>query len=441
MNGWIIAAIVIAAAALFAAVSMVLLKKFRPKKFELVKTRIRKLFSGILYYSLIWFPRSKKIMLFGGEQGKSFDGNTKYLFLEAAKVPGLRPVWICKSGKLAKKIRAMGYEAYTSRSSKGIWLQLRAKTIVLSSSLKEDFFFIPLYGATSVNLWHGVGLKRSWFRNMNSISAQVMASKPSLSRSIKMWWIKTNQTRRCYVVGTSERVCEYYPATYNIKPENVLNLGQARNDVFYDDSLEQTEIPEYFRTNKIILYMPTHRFTGVKSKNLHDKTRDDMGSRIDYKRLSPLLQKYGYTFVIKQHRWTKKTIKTKYPNIIDITHDNFNFDPQLLLKYTDILITDYSSCYTDFLLLDRPVIFYCYDMKEYLSKWEFNFDYDEVTPGPKAMTSNELIDAIESFMKGEDDYREERARVLDIFYSPENRGLTAKKQLDYILGKITKYRV
>ena len=80
-------------------------------------------------------------------------------------------------------------------------------------------------------------------------------------------------------------------------------------------------------------------------------------------------------------------------------------------------------------------------MKEYLSKWEFNFDYDEVTPGPKAMTSNELIDAIESFMKGEDDYREERARVLDIFYSPENRGLTAKKQLDYILGKITKYRV
>ena len=55
----------------------------------------------------------------------------------------------------------------------------------------------------------------------------------------------------------------------------------------------------------------------------------------------------------------------KYNNrIISANQDKFE-DVMELLKYVDVLITDCSSIYIDFLLLDRPVIFLPYDIDEY----------------------------------------------------------------------------
>ena len=159
---------------------------------------------------------------------------------------------------------------------------------------------------------------------------------------------------------------------------------------------------------------------------------------IDYGKLSAMLEKYGWVFVIKQHRWVTHTTRTQYPNIIDITHENYDLDPQLILKYSDLVITDYSSCYTDFLLLDRPVMFFCYDLDEYLDRWELNFDYDYVTPGPKVWNSDQLIAELEKILQGNDEYEEERQRVKRVFYSPWNQQAVTGKQLDYILENLVK---
>lgn len=423
--------------ALLAILCILQLDQVRKKVWKLWKSFkgfVNRVLHWIPFYLVRLFPRDRKLVLFGADDGNIFSGNPKYLFLEAQKHPEIRAVWIAKNKDVVKSIRKQGFEAYMSNSKEGRWLQLRAKTLIHSHSIKEDFTYMLVSGATSVNTWHGVGLKRSWFRNTNSFAGKWMMEPRSLKRSYQMLWATTNMPKKTYVIATSEEVAEYYPVTYNVGPENIINLGQARNDVFYDDSLEEGELPKCFKNGKVIVYMPTHRDYGDKKG-----VAEEIGYNIDYDKLSAVLEKYGYTFVIKQHRWnTSAGRRMNYKNIVDISSQNYSLDTQMLLKYTDILITDYSSVYTDYLLLDRPVVFYCYDLDEYLAKWELNFDYDYVTPGPQCFNSDELIAALEKLMQGQDEYEAERQRVKNVFYSPENQQPVAAKQMDYIINNIIK---
>ena len=61
------------------------------------------------------------------------------------------------------------------------------------------------------------------------------------------------------------------------------------------------------------------------------------------------------------------------------------------MVHCDLLITDYSSIFFDFLLLDRPIVFFPYDLEQYLSQDRaMYFDYEIMTPGPKCRTYDEL---------------------------------------------------
>lgn len=43
------------------------------------------------------------------------------------------------------------------------------------------------------------------------------------------------------------------------------------------------------------------------------------------------------------------------------------------MAVSDVLITDYTSAYFDFLLLDKPVVFNFYDFEEYSETRGFSF--------------------------------------------------------------------
>ena len=59
-----------------------------------------------------------------------------------------------------------------------------------------------------------------------------------------------------------------------------------------------------------------------------------------------------------------------------------NIDTQELLLMTDLLVTDYSGCYVDFLMLDRPILHFAYD-RQYYEKADrgLYFNLDEVAGG------------------------------------------------------------
>ncbi len=171
--------------------------------------------------------------------------------------------------------------------------------------------------------------------------------------------------------------------------------------------------------------MPTHRNEG--------KTIVDIYSLLDLERLNNYCKNNKILFLIKKHYYNRNDGKTVegYSNIIDYTDKSC--DTQELLFNTDVLITDYSSCYIDYLLLNRPIIFYCYDYNEYLKQdREMYFEYDEVTPGDKAKNFDMLIESIDKAINGNKEYLDDLKRVKNIFYSLENQGIVCHKLLEKI---------
>ena len=86
-----------------------------------------------------------------------------------------------------------------------------------------------------------------------------------------------------------------------------------------------------------------------------------------------------------------------------------------LLNLFDVLITDYSSIYIDYLLLDRPIIFIPYDKQEYLNKRGMNFEYDKVTPGYKPENMEEFLQSLNKILLNKDEFKEDRKLTNDIF--------------------------
>ena len=211
-----------------------------------------------------------------------------------------------------------------------------------------------------------------------------------------------------------KKIKEIYINAFRLESERILNLGQPRNDVFFNDDIEDINFSKEFKNKKVILYMPTHRNEG--------KTRLKITEIMDLPKLNKICKENDYIFLIKKHYYhiDEEENIDQYENIIDITKEIY--DSQLLLKYAEILITDYSSCYIDYLLLNRPIIFYNFDYKNYImNDREMYFEYSKVTPGEKVINYLELEHEILNLISKKDIYKEERERVKSIFYSIENQ--------------------
>ena len=90
-----------------------------------------------------------------------------------------------------------------------------------------------------------------------------------------------------------------------------------------------------------------------------------------------------------------------------------------VLSETDVLVTDYSSVYLDFLLTGRPIVFLPYDLDQYLLvERSLYFDYmrDDVTPGPKCQDWASCIDAMTALVEGHDDYSRARSVATSRFH-------------------------
>lgn len=95
-------------------------------------------------------------------------------------------------------------------------------------------------------------------------------------------------------------------------------------------------------------------------------------------------------------------------------------DTNELLAATDVLVTDYSSIFFDFLSLDRPIIFYLPDIESYRRKRGVYLSLDSL-PGIIAQDLDELVSALGTVISGQDEYAALRQRWRDE-YTPHDDG-------------------
>ena len=112
---------------------------------------------------------------------------------------------------------------------------------------------------------------------------------------------------------------------------------------------------------------------------------------------------------------------------------DINQDIYSVINNFDLLITDYSSIYFDYLLSDNPIIFAPFDYDHFIgNQREFYYDYDEVTPGPKCKNWDEVLEWIVKFKDNSMLYSAERKNIKDKFHKYQD-GNSCKRVYEKIL--------
>jgi len=374
------------------------------------------LLGNLVYLISHLVPKDKNLWIFGAWFGEKYADNSKYLFEYVNKNhPEIRAVWLTRNKNIPEQIRQKGYEAYLAYSFKGYLLSMKAGVAVVSQSELMDTNGFALSSRTKlVQLWHGTPLKKIMFDD------QIVFGEPSLLRKLILIifpvFKKHFDFSNALLIATSDEVKHNISSAFGVSGSNVKVTGYPRTDSFFK---EQEEVPLSGllvtlrrRQYKIGIYMPTHRREGKFDITCL------LPNNLDY--VDDILGQLEVFLLIKLHFYDVKALKHldyNFKNILFLQDEDIWQDIYAILQYSDFLITDYSSIYFDYLLTDKPIIFAPFDIKEYTKKdREFYYNYEDVTPGPKARNWDEVLHFIEEATKDPGKYGEQRQRIREIFH-------------------------
>ena len=364
--------------------------------------------------------RDGNIMLFGSWFGNKYDDNPKWLFeYILAHRPDIHAYWITPDPEIFKELDNKGIPCHISSSEQARALAKKAKYIVTCTTYADIGGNLVKYlgGACLINQWHGVPLKKIMYDDkywqLNGIPF-----RRRINRAVSRFPLRKN-----YVISTGPVIGEIYQSAFRTDRKHVLELGQVRNDYFF--TIHQNPYRIRFHDKRLVVYMPTHRKQGESNMCL-DKI-------LDLDDLDRCLKEHDAVLLIKKHYYHSGEPEIHgYRNIFEITNEKSV--SQILIDAADILITDYSSCYIDHLLLNRPQIFFCYDLLDYLSSDRDTYvPYIPNVPGAVCETSDELSEELDRLLRGDDRFLEKRKKMLNYYYSAENQGPVAERQLNAIL--------
>lgn len=155
------------------------------------------------------------------------------------------------------------------------------------------------------------------------------------------------------------------------------NIGKCRSEVLLQKN-DVTFVRDYFQKQvkypikKFLLYVPTHR---DYEQDKFDISRSILGFDVDKKKFERFLVENGIAIVAKLHpKQNAAIISEEIPSGIISFLGTREFGLVELMQASDALITDYTSAYVDYLLLDKPVIFNFYDIELYKKERGLAFD-------------------------------------------------------------------
>ena len=338
-------------------------------------------------------PKDPRRVLFIGRADGQFGGNAKYLYLHmVAQAPDLNPVYLTAVPQTHKELRSAGLPCTSYPDAGSLKAAAASATVVVDDfHYKHSPLALLTRGAKVIQLWHGVGFKKIGFVEADS--------------GLDLTEERRQELRLLYsgyhaVVSTSPFYTEHLFAT-SFRAEEIWETGYPRNDVFFrkpakhdflgSDPVLYGELKQLAKTRAVFAYLPTFRDTGgdfVSKKAL------------DLPSLDKALGAMNAVLVFKMHNYCGDLKGRGFANLRFMAS---GADIYPLLPLTSGLVTDYSSIYTDYLTMDKPVLFHPWDLEDYQAlDRELQFDYDWITPGPKCRTQDELLAALKEVARGGD---------------------------------------
>lgn len=330
---------------------------------------------------------NRKKILFESNLGRNYTGNPRAIYEEMVRLC-LDRKYRCyfiledvttKIPGSAKKIRRNRFRYFLLFATAGIW--------VCDSRLPK--YIIKRPGCTYIQTWHGTPLKKLAL-DMDSV---YMAGETTIEEYKKNF--RENSGTWDYLISQNSFSTEVFRRAFDYRRE-ILEIGYPRNDVLFhkNNGNEIRKLKEKLGLpldKRIILYAPTWR-----DNEFHGNGKYKFNPRIDFSLLKEGLGE-DYVMIVKYHYLVMDQIDwTPYGDFI--RSFDMSYDISVLYLVSDLLITDYSSVMFDYSLLNRPMLFYCYDLEEYKDNLRgFYFNLLEEAPGPVVRTTKELLHAIRDY--------------------------------------------
>lgn len=388
-----------------------------------MKTKIIDFFSFFLLKILfIFIKKNNKVLLFGDFSGIRFGDNCKYLYLylyeKKSKYNLEHIIWITKNKDIFTELKNKGYEVYYKYSLKSIYWHLKAKYHFVDQG-EGDILGYFSRAAIRINLWHGFPLKK------------IKSFCGEMTKNVGGWEYQYLLTcsdfgdetlGKAFQITKDRMIKGLYPRVDSLKRNNYPIFNQEKK---YLEKIWNLKL----EGKKILIYLPTFR-----DKN---KLRFLGATKNEIKNFFSFLKSNNYFLISKVHLAGVLSQSNLEEEIIDIENEEIfinlkaNVDIYPILKEVDILITDYSSVYFDYLALDKDVIFYPYDLEMYDNVDRgLLFNYNEMTPGDKVYNISELIENLKIKKIKRDNYEKDRKLLLEKCFRNYTLEDTVKNILD-----------
>ena len=301
--------------------------------------------------------------------------------------------WIVKNTKKHKDSENEKFIKYYSWNP----IKILKKALILSQSkyflFTHPWWFNKLKNEQIVvNLWHGITFKNP--------TSNKIANSCDLN------------------VCQSENIADWLSKFTGAPKEKMIFCGYPRNDFLTHPSKKSIELLNK-GNKKIVFCMPTYNQTkGRKdSEKINKFIIPYCDTQKDLKTLDELLGEKNIKLIVKPHHLQilDEFGKVKCKNI-EFFKDEMLAEKDInlyeILGQADALLTDISSVYIDFLLLNRPIGFFMEDVREYAKKRGYMIDnYEEYMPGKFINNKSEFFDFFDDLVNEKDEYSDKREEI------------------------------
>ncbi|KWW17574.1 CDP-glycerol--glycerophosphate glycerophosphotransferase [Peribacillus simplex] len=380
------------------------------------------------YYEQL--PVKKNTILYESRDGNSITDSPYAMFafmIANQDFKDYRHIWSIQEfdalSDVIAKYKDMPNVTFVRRNSKEYLKCLATSEYLINNSTFQSFF-IPKKDQVYINTWHGTPLKSMGFD---------IPGNPSASQNVVRNFLSAD-----YLLSPNPHTTNMYTKSYKLNglyKGEIIEEGYPRIDLTLNTDPE--EYKEYVRTlglalhdgKETILYAPTWKGT-----NLAKVDNDILQIIADMHHLGTQVGEQ-YNILIKVHPFLYKEA-AKRADIKDrLVPDHV--DTNELLAAVDLLITDYSSIFFDYLVTNKPILFYTWDMDVYSEQRGQYLKNDEL-PGPMLFNAKELAQAIKDIEQVKKSYADKYLKMQQQFTNHED-GHVTERIVRHIFNHSTKH--
>lgn len=341
-------------------------------------------------------PIRDKHVLYESMLGTSAGGNPLAIFECMSADPryaGWTHIWVLASrARVPSDLATRSDVVFVERGS-DLYRRYLATASHLVNDVTFPYWFIRRAGQKYLNTWHGTPLKKLG----KDIPGEFMAHSN----------IQRNLFHATHLISPNSHTSDVLMNSYDVGgvlTAKLAEVGYPRIDRLLNVTPERrAEICAdlSLAVNKpVVLYAPTWRGEHGHAKFDVERLRRDLLA----------LAKLPCQLVFRGHHMIEEMLEQLDLPVVVASQE---IDTSDVLAITDILITDYSSIFFDFLPLNRPVLYYAYDEREYAKQRGLYFDIRSL-PGIFCENLDTLIAALtqqlERPITDDPDYAEAKER-------------------------------